>query len=64
MRDLVRRHLKTFLAEADARAVDGRALPRYVRGAFERLLDCGVLSKGFVRVWCPECNISKCVGFS
>src|SRR6185295_11235369 len=57
-------NLETFFAMADARAPEGRGLPRYVRGAFERYLDCGVLAKGFVRVRCPDCGYDTVVGFS
>lgn len=38
-------HLNTFLAEAEARSVDAPGLPRSVKGAFRRYLDCGLLQK-------------------
>ena len=47
--DVVRRNLKTFLAVTDARG-GGRGLPKYVRQAFDRYLDCGILQKGFVKI--------------
>ena len=61
---IVRENLETFFAAAHARSPDGRGLPRYVRGAFERYLDCGILAKGFVRVHCPDCGYDTVVGFS
>jgi hypothetical protein len=64
LHQIVRENLETFFASADARAPEGRGLPRYVRGAFERYLDCGVLAKGFVRVRCPDCGYDTVVGFS
>jgi hypothetical protein len=45
LRQIVRENLETFFATAEARAPEGRGLPRYVRGAFERYLDCGVLAR-------------------
>ena len=53
---VVREHLNTFLATHD--------LPRHVRRAFGGFLDCGVLSKGFLRVRCPECKEESLVAFS
>jgi hypothetical protein len=57
-------HLNEFLERADARAEEGRGLPEYVRGEFKRYLDCGILSRGFARVRCPECALDMLVGFS
>lgn len=61
---VVREHLNTFLAEAEGRSPDGRGLPKYVRQALERFLDCGVLAKGFARVRCPDCGFNAVVAFS
>jgi hypothetical protein len=57
-------HLNTFLEEADGRAAEGRGLPKYVQEEFRRYLDCGILSRGFARVRCPECAHDMLVGFS
>lgn len=61
---VVRENLNPFLAKADARASEGRRLPAYVRGAFRRFLDCGILARGFARVRCPQCGYDTVVGFS
>jgi hypothetical protein len=64
LHQVVRENLETFLAWTDAGAPDGRGLPRYVKGAFMRFLDCGILANEFVRVRCPECGYDTAVGFS
>ncbi len=61
---VVREWLNTFLERADARAAEGRGLPKYVRNAFRRYLDCGILARGFVRVHCGECGYDGAVAFS
>ena len=53
---VVQEHLNGFLAEAEARSVDGPGLPKYVKGAFRRYLDCGLLQKGFALFRCPGCG--------
>lgn len=62
--EIVREHLHTFLELADSRSSDRRPLPRYVRNAFRRFLDCGILAKGFARVRCPGCGYDTAVAFS
>ena len=61
---VVRENLNTFLDRADARSVEGRSLPRYVRNAFRRYLECGILAYGFGRVHCPDCGYDAVVAFS
>ncbi len=61
---VVQENLNTFLALSDARADDRHPLPRYVRNAFRRFLNCGILAKGFARVRCPECGYSTVVAYS
>ena len=39
-------------------------LPRFVWRELERIVDCGVLEKGFVRVVCESCKHERNVGFS
>jgi len=58
---VVQEHLETFLAMIDARS---RGLPKYVRNAFRKYLDCGILQKGFWRVRCPGCGHDTVVAFS
>ncbi len=64
LHEVVREHLPTFLDAAKARDPDGRGLPKYVSQALKRYLDCGILQKGFARVWCPKCRLDMLVGFS
>ena len=59
---LLREHLATFLARADA--CDGRGLPRFVRRELLRYLSCGVLAFGFARVRCSRCGRDDLVAFS
>ena len=61
---VVRENLETFLEYADARSPEGRSLPRYVRNAFRRYLECGILAHGFARVRCPDCGYDAVVAFS
>jgi hypothetical protein len=61
---VVREHLNTFLELADARSGDGRGLPKYVKEAFRRYLECGILAHGFIRVRCPGCGFDRVVAFS
>jgi hypothetical protein len=54
---VVREHLATFLASADARAEadPGRvSLPHYVRRELDNFVDCGILARGFVRASCDS----------
>ena len=59
----IREHLRTFLAETEARN-DGSGLPRFVVAEFERYLRCGILAHGFARVRCPACGDESLVAFS
>jgi hypothetical protein len=61
---VVSEHLHTFLESAEARAGEGRGLPRYVRNAFRNYLECGILAYGFTRLRCPDCGCDAVVAFS
>ena len=61
---LVREHAETLFAEASERSATGAGYPRHVENEFRRYLDCGVLSKGFMRVRCDACQTDELVGFS
>ena len=61
---LIRENYRTFLATAESRDPDGKGLPRHVKRAFEAFLDCGVLTKGFARLRCPDCGYDLVVPFS
>jgi len=61
---IVREHVNTFFALAEARSADGRGLPKYVRNAFTAYLDCGVLARGFALMRCPGCGHEAAVAYS
>ena len=54
-------HLETFLARQRAR---DRLVPRFVERELRAFLDCGVLARGFIRVYCPACRKDKVLPFS
>ena len=62
--EVVRENLNSFLEYADSRSGEGRSLPTYVRNAFRRYLECGILAKGFARIYCPQCQYDTVVPFS
>ena len=45
-------HLETMLQESRDRSPHGFGLPRHVEDSFRRLLDCGIVERGFARVTC------------
>lgn len=53
---VVKDHLRTFLAEARERSEHGFGLPRFVERELARYLACGLLCHGFARVRCDECG--------
>jgi len=57
-------HLETMLQDARDRSPHGFGLPRHVEDSFRRLLDCGVVERGFARVVCPSCQYEILVPFS
>jgi len=62
LHSILREHLATFLARAEAE--DGRGLPRFVRRELMRYLACGVLAFGFARVHCSRCGRDDLVAFA
>ena len=54
-------HLETFLAQMRTEDHD---LPKYVEQELRDYVECGILGKGFLRVWCKDCNRSRAVAFS
>jgi len=64
LHQVVRDHLDEFLDRADRRAGGGRGIPKYVRNALRRFVDCGILARGFARVRCPHCGFDTAVAFS
>lgn len=63
LHDVVRRHLRTFLALVAART-DGASVPGFVAKELRKFLGCGVLARGFARVRCPDCRFERLVPFS
>jgi len=58
---VITENLRTFIDVAEAR---GRGLPKYVRAAFGKFLECGDLTRGFARVHCPTCGLDAVVASS
>ncbi|MCP4039502.1 MAG: transposase, partial [bacterium] len=58
---VVQENLETFLAEAEE---SDRAVPRFVERELRDFLDCGILSRGFLRVRCKSCGEDRVVAFS
>ena len=54
-------HLETFLALRRERE---RVVPRFVERELRAFLDCGVLARGFLRVYCDDCRLDRFVPFS
>jgi len=61
---VVREHLETFLAEARAHSESGAGYPAFVEHEFRKYLNCGVISRGFARLRCPECGAERLLAFS
>ncbi len=60
LHQVVAAHLAEFLEQAEAAG----GLPAFVERTLRGYLDCGILSKGFVRVWCDSCRDDMLVAFS
>jgi ribosomal protein S27E len=58
---VVASELETFLAEQ--RSAE-HGVPCFVEREFRAFLECGVLSRGFLRVHCGSCGMDRVVGFS
>jgi hypothetical protein len=61
---VVRDRLEPFLAATRERSPSGRGLPAHVERDLRAYLDCGLLSRGFARVRCPDCGFERLVAFS
>ena len=57
---IVREHLATFLAAADAAG----GVPPFVEREFRQFLGCGVWARGFARFRCETCHAERLVPFS
>ena len=61
---VIAEHLETMLQDARDRSAHGFGLPRHVEDGFRRLLDCGIVERGFARVVCRSCQYEILVPFS
>jgi len=60
---VIAENLETFIAETE-KDPNKKGLPQYVKNEFYRFLDCGILSRGFLRAKCEECGHEKLVAFA
>jgi hypothetical protein len=60
---VVRDNIETLYGSIDDGALDIK-LGKHARREFEAYLDCGLLCRGFARLWCTNCNESRLVAFS
>jgi transposase-like protein len=63
LHQVVREHLETFLAEARLRGA-GNGLPGFVERELRQFLTCGLLTEGFARFRCSDCQREILVAFS
>jgi len=56
-------HLNTFLEQAESSS-SGQSYPWFVKRELRALLSCGILARGFLRVYCPTCKTSALLAFS
>lgn len=61
--EVVRDNLDTLYAAIDDGALDVR-IPKHAKKELDAFLDCGLLCRGFARVWCAACNESRLVAFA
>jgi hypothetical protein len=62
---VVQENLATFLRQANADAPDGGAgVPAFVEKELRSFLSCGVLSEGFARFRCSDCQAERLVPIS
>jgi hypothetical protein len=61
--EVVRDNLETLYAAIDDGALDVR-IPKHAKKELDAFLDCGLLCRGFARLWCSACNESRLVAFA
>jgi hypothetical protein len=59
----VRDNLETLYGAIGDGAIAVR-IPKHARKELEAYLDCGLLCRGFARLWCEGCGESRLVAFS
>jgi hypothetical protein len=60
---VVRDNLETLYGAIDNGALDIK-LGKHAKKELEAFLDCGLLCRGFARLWCAKCDESRLVAFS
>lgn len=58
---VVAKNLKSFIQKCEE---SGHHVPNFIKKEFECFLRCGVLSYGFARVYCQDCQYDRLVPFS
>src|SRR5262249_32736592 len=58
---VIAEQLETFLARQQARE---HPVPRFAEREFPEFLDCGVLTRGFLRLRCQSCGHDRLLAFS
>ncbi len=58
---VVAENIESFLVRQRER---GHVVPRFVERKLRAFLDCGVLARGFLRVYCAACRMDRVVPFS
>jgi hypothetical protein len=61
--EVVRDNLETLKGAIDEGAIAVR-IPKHARKELEAYLDCGLLCRGFARLWCEACGKGRLVAFS
>ena len=61
--EVVRDNLETLYGAIGEGAIAVR-IPKHARKELEAYLDCGLLCRGFARLWCEGCGESRLVAFS
>ena len=61
--EIVRDNLDTLYTAIDDGAT-GVRIPKHAKKELDAFLDCGLLCRGFARLWCARCNESRLVSFS
>jgi hypothetical protein len=61
--ELVRDNLDTLYRGINDGALDVK-LPKHAKKELEAYLDCGLVCRGFARLWCGSCDESRLVAFS
>jgi hypothetical protein len=59
---LAQQHAASFVARTGSNT--GAELPRFIKGEFDALRECGILAHGFLRLHCGERRHDKLLAFS